>query len=263
MNTHDGQEIAAKREGASKVVLVTGGSRGIGAACAMLAAARGYAVAISYREDRAAADAVAQAVRQAGGRALALRADVSREPDVLAMFAAVDAEFGRLDALVNNAGVVAPASRVVDYDVERMRRVFDTNVLGSFLCAREAIRRMSTRAGGAGGVIVNISSVAAKLGSPNEYVDYAASKGAIDSMTIGLPKEVATEGVRVNAVRPGLILTEIHASGGEPDRVERLRHLVPMQRGGTAEEIATAVLWLISDEASYVTGALLDVGGGR
>ncbi|HEY5634016.1 MAG TPA: SDR family oxidoreductase [Burkholderiaceae bacterium] len=249
--------------GAAKALLVTGGSRGIGAACALRAAARGYAVAISYRDNRAAADAVTRSIERAGGRAIAIRADVSIEEDVVAMFRAVDAEFGRLHALVNNAGVVAPAQRVADYDVARMRRVFDTNVLGSFLCAREAVRRMSTRLGGAGGAVVNISSVAARLGAPNEYVDYAASKGAIDSMTIGLAKEVATEGVRVNAVRPGLILTEIHASGGEPGRVERLRHLVPMQRGGTAEEIAAAVLWLISDEASYVTGALLDVGGGR
>ena len=256
---------AKRRSGKStaKVVLITGGSRGIGAACALLAAARGYAVAISYRDNRAAADAVTRSIERAGGRAIAVRADVASEDDVVAMFGAVDAEFGRLDALVNNAGVVAPAQRVADYDVERMRRVFDTNVLGSFLCAREAVRRMSTRHGGTGGAVVNISSVAARLGSPNEYVDYAASKGAIDSMTIGLAKEVATEGVRVNAVRPGLILTEIHASGGEPDRVERLRHVVPMQRGGTADEIAAAVLWLISDEASYVTGTLLDVGGGR
>ncbi len=247
----------------SKVVLVTGASRGIGAACALLAAERGHRVAVGYRDDRAAADEVVRAIGQAGGHAVALRADVSREADVLALFAAIDAEFGRLDALVNNAGVLAPASAVADYTLERMRRIFDVNVLGSFLCAREAIRRMSTRLGGAGGAIVNLSSVAAKLGSPNEYVDYAASKGAIDSMTIGLAKEVAPEGVRVNAVRPGLILTEIHASGGAPDRVERLRHLVPMQRGGTAEEVASAVLWLISDEASYVSGALLDVGGGR
>ena len=206
---------------------------------------------------------MAQAIRQSGGRALALRADVSREPDVLAMFAAVDAEFGRLDALVNNAGVVAPASRVVDYDVERMRRVFDTNVLGSFLCAREAIRRMSTRSGGAGGVIVNISSVAAKLGSPNEYVDYAASKGALETMTVGLARELSGDGIRVNAVRPGLVHTDIHASGGEPNRIERLRDSIPMKRGGQPEEVARAILWLLSDEASYSTGAILDVTGGR
>ncbi len=246
-----------------KVALVTGGSRGIGAACAVLAARRGYAVAVSYREDRAAAGGVVRSIEQAGGTAIAIPADVASEAEVVAMFATVDRELGRVTALVNNAGIVAPARRVDQYDFERLQRVFATNVIGSFLCAREAIRRMSTRHGGGGGGIVNMSSAAARLGAPNEYVDYAASKGAIDTMTIGLAKELAAEGIRVNAIRPGLIYTDIHASGGEPGRVERLKEMVPMRRGGTPEEVANAVLWLLSDEASYLTGALIDVSGGR
>lgn len=246
-----------------RIALITGGSRGIGAACALLAAQRGWAVAISYRDNRAAAGGVVRAIEQANGRAIAVRADVASEADVLAMFATVDRELGRLGALVNNAGVIAPVRRLEQFDVARLQRVFATNVIGSFLCAREAIRRMSTRHGGAGGSIVNVSSAAARLGSPNEFVDYAASKGAIDTMTIGLAKEVATEGIRVNAVRPGLIYTDIHASGGEPGRVERLKEMVPMRRGGTPEEVAAPVLWLMSDEASYLTGTVIDVSGGR
>lgn len=246
-----------------RIALITGGSRGIGAACALLAAQRGWAVAITYRDDRAAAGGVVRAIEQQGGRAIAVRADVASETDVLATFVTVDRELGRLDALVNNAGVIAPVRRVEQFDLERLQRVFATNVIGSFLCAREAIRRMSTRHGGAGGSIVNVSSAAARLGSPNEFVDYAASKGAVDTMTVGLAKEVATEGIRVNAVRPGLIYTDIHASGGEPGRVERLKEMVPMRRGGTPEEVAAPVLWLMSDEASYLTGAVIDVSGGR
>jgi NAD(P)-dependent dehydrogenase (short-subunit alcohol dehydrogenase family) len=253
----------ATRNVPSKVTLITGGGRGIGAACALLAAQRGHAVAVSYRDNKGAAGGVVRAIEQSGGRAIAIRADVASESDVLEMFAAVDGELGRVTALVNNAGIVAPARRVDQYDLDRLQRMFATNVIGSFLCAREAVRRMSTRYGGAGGAIVNVSSAASRLGSPNEYVDYAASKGAVDTMTIGLAKEVAAEGIRVNAIRPGLIYTDIHASGGESGRVERLKDMVPMRRGGTPEEVANAVLWLMSDEASYLTGALVDVSGGR
>jgi len=245
------------------VMLITGGSRGIGAATAQLAARGGWRVMLSYRDDRRAADQVVSSIVAAGGRASAVQADVGREDDVLAMFGTLDAQGGRLGALVNNAGIVAPAARVDAFDLARMERVFRTNVIGSFLCAREAVRRMSSRHGGRGGAIVNLSSVAARLGSPAEYVDYAASKGAIDTMTVGLAKEVATEGIRVNAVRPGLILTEIHASGGDAGRVERLLGQVPMRRAGTADEVARSIVWLCSGEAGYVTGTLLDVGGGR
>jgi NAD(P)-dependent dehydrogenase (short-subunit alcohol dehydrogenase family) len=244
-------------------VIITGGSRGIGAACAVRAARAGYAVVASYRDDAHAAAAVVSAIEREGGRALALRADVAEASDVAQLFDAADRAFGPLTALVNNAGITAPSSRVDEMDVARLTRMFATNVIGSFLCAREAVRRMSTRHGGPGGAIVNLSSAAARLGSPGEYVDYAASKGAIDTFTLGLAKEVAAEGIRVNAVRPGLIHTDIHAAAGQPGRVERLQSTVPMQRGGTADEVAAAVLWLLSAEASYVTGTLLDVAGGR
>ncbi|MCW5609448.1 MAG: SDR family oxidoreductase [Rubrivivax sp.] len=246
-----------------RILLVTGGSRGIGAATARLAAARGWDVAINYTRDAAAAEHVAADVRAAGRRALLLQADVADEAQVLAMFARLDAEWGRLAGLVNNAGVVDVAQRVDEMSAARIRRMFEINVFGSLWCAREAVRRMSTRHGGSGGAIVNLSSVAAKLGAPAQYVDYAAAKGAIDTFTLGLAREVAAEGVRVNAVRPGVIATEIHASGGQPDRAERLAPQVPMQRPGSAEEVAEAVLWLLSDAASYTTGAVLDVGGGR
>ena len=247
----------------SPVVLITGGSRGIGAATALAAARAGYAVALSFQTDGQAAQSVVRAIEVLGGQALAIQADVAQEDSVLAMFAAVDAAWGRLDALVNNAGVVDVASRVDAMSVARLRRMFDTNVLGSFVCAREAVLRMSTRHGGRGGSIVNVSSAAARLGSPGQYVDYAASKGAIDTFTVGLSKEVAAEGIRVNAVRPGIIDTEIHASGGEPDRAQLLGAQVPMQRPGSADEVAQAIVWLLGPHASYTTGTLLDVSGGR
>ncbi|WP_211441696.1 SDR family oxidoreductase [Collimonas humicola] len=245
------------------VMIVTGGGRGIGAATALLAAARGYAVCVNYVHSRSAAESVAAAIRGSGGEALAVAGDVAVEADVMALFQAVDGQLGKVTALVNNAGILERQMRVEEMDVARLQRVLNTNVVGSFLCAREAVRRMSTRFGGEGGAIVNLSSMAAKLGGPGEYVDYAASKGAIDAMTIGLAKEVADQGIRVNAVRPGVIYTEIHASGGEPDRVERVKDSVPMRRGGSAEEVARAVLWLLSEEASYCTGTIIDVSGGR
>jgi NAD(P)-dependent dehydrogenase (short-subunit alcohol dehydrogenase family) len=247
----------------SKVLLVTGGGRGIGAATALWAACQGYAVAVNYRSDADSARSVVQRIVSGGGRALAVQADVAQESQVLAMFARIDAELGPMGALVNSAGVVDMPARVDGMDVARLRRMFDTNILGSFLCAREAVLRMSTRHGGKGGAIVNLSSVAARLGSPAQYVDYAASKGAIDSFTLGLAREVAGEGIRVNAVRPGIIDTDIHASGGLPDRVAQAAAQIPMQRGGTADEVAQAIVWLLSEAASYTTGALLDVGGGR
>ncbi|TGQ43807.1 MULTISPECIES: SDR family oxidoreductase [unclassified Mesorhizobium] len=246
-----------------KVLLVTGGGRGIGAATCRLAARAGYRVAVNYASNEAAATALVEAIAQAGGEALAIKGDVGSEADVLSMFETIDRAFGPLDALANNAGVVDQRARVDEMSAARLERMMRINVIGSMLCAREAVKRMSTRHGGKGGAIVNISSIAARLGGPGEYVDYAASKGAIDSFTIGLAREVAGEGIRVNAISPGIIDTEIHASGGQPDRIERMRRVVPMQRAGTAEEIAAAALWLLSDEASYTTGANLEVGGGR
>ncbi len=247
----------------NKALLVTGGSRGIGAATALLAARSGWSVAVNYAANSLAADEVVRAIRADGGTAMAVQADVADEAQVLTMFQKIDAKFGPLSGLVNNAGVVDVSARVDEMGVARWRRMFDINVIGSMLCAREAVRRMSTRHGGQGGAIVNVSSAASRLGSPGQYVDYAAAKGAIDAFTIGLAKEVAAEGVRVNAVRPGLIDTDIHASGGLPDRVKDLQHLVPMQRGGTAEEVAQSIVWLLSDAASYTTMSLLDVSGGR
>lgn len=245
------------------VLMVTGGGRGIGAATARLAARRGYAVCINYLRNRAAAEGVAQEIRDGGGQAIALAGDVAVEKDVVDLFQGCDRALGPLTAVVNNAGIVERQSRVEAMDAARLQRMFATNVIGAFLCAREAIRRMSTKHGGKGGAIVNISSGAARLGSPGEYVDYAASKGAIDTMTLGLAKELAEDGIRVNCVRPGFVHTDIHASGGEPNRIERLRDSIPMKRGGDPEEVARAVLWLLSDEASYCTGAILDVTGGR
>jgi NAD(P)-dependent dehydrogenase (short-subunit alcohol dehydrogenase family) len=244
-------------------LLITGGSRGIGAATALLAAQRGYAVAVNYTSHAEAANEVVRQIRASGGNAIAVQADVAEEAQVLAMFATIDAQLGRLTALVNNAGVVDVAARVEEMSVARLKRMFDINVLGSFLCAREAVKRMSTRHGGLGGAIVNVSSVAARLGGAGQYVDYAASKGAIDTLTVGLAKEVALEGIRVNAVRPGIIETEIHASGGQPERAQQMAPMVPMQRAGSALEVAQTIVWLLSAQASYTTGSLLDVTGGR
>jgi len=247
----------------ARVLMVTGASRGIGAATARLAAKAGYGVCVNYVRSREAAEAVASEARAAGAKAVAIQADVGEEAEVVRLFEECDRALGRITALVNNAGILEPHMRVENMDAARLQRVITTNIVGSFLCAREAVKRMSTRHGGQGGSIVNISSAAARLGAPNEYVDYAASKGAIDSMTLGLSKEVAEEGIRVNAVRPGPIHTDIHASGGEPNRIERIKGAIPMKRGGSPEEVANAILWLLSDEASYTTGALLDVAGGR
>ncbi len=245
------------------IMLITGGSRGIGAATALLAAERGWQVAISYLGNASAADAVVAQIRNNGGNALAVQADVGVDEDVQRLFKTVDDKLGRLSSLVNNAGMLELQTRLDQMDLARWQRVFSANVFGSFLCAKQAVLRMSTRHGGHGGTIVNVSSAAARIGSPNEFIDYAAAKGAVDSMTIGLAKEVAAEGVRVNAVRPGLIYTDIHASAGEPGRVDRAKAGVPMQRGGTAAEVAEAIMWLTSGHSSYVTGTLLDVTGGR
>jgi NAD(P)-dependent dehydrogenase (short-subunit alcohol dehydrogenase family) len=245
-----------------KVAVITGGSRGIGRATAIAAAARGFRVVVGYASNQKAADEVVAQIEAKNGKAIAVKCDVGSEADILALFKAADA-FGTLGALVNNAGIVGPSMRVEEMSAERIQRMLAVNVTGSFLCAREAVKRMSTRHGGKGGVIINISSVAAKLASANTYVDYAASKAAIDTFTVGLGQEVAAEGIRVAAIRPGLIDTEIHASGGEPDRAHRLAHMVPMKRIGTADEIANAIVWLLSDEASYVTSSILDVSGGR
>jgi NAD(P)-dependent dehydrogenase (short-subunit alcohol dehydrogenase family) len=245
-----------------KVAVITGGSRGIGRAAALAAATRGYRIVVGYASNEAAAKDTVAAIEAKNGKAIAVKCDVGREHDILELFKAAD-KFGTLGALINNAGIVGPTTRVDQMSAERIERLMAVNVTGSILCAREAVKRMSTRHGGKGGVIVNLSSVAAKLGSPNTYVDYAASKGAIDSFTIGLAQEVASEGIRVAAIRPGLIDTDIHASGGEPDRAHRLAGTVPMKRVGSAAEIANAIVWLLSDEASYVTSAILDVSGGR
>lgn len=247
----------------AEVILITGASRGIGAATALLAAQRGYAVCVNFRVDRAAAEQVVHAIEAAGGRASAVAADVSKECDVERLFETCDRELGPVSALVNNAGILDRQMRVADMDIARIHRIFATNVFGSFLCAREAVRRMSTKRGGRGGAIVNVSSGASRLGAPGEYVDYAASKGALDTFTVGLAKEVADEGIRVNAVRPGFIYTDIHASGGEPGRVDRVKNFVPMRRGGTPEEVAHAILWLLSPAASFTTGSFLEVTGGH
>ena len=246
-----------------KVMLITGASRGIGAATARLAAAQGYALCLNFRERQDAAEQLVQELQDSGARAIAVEADIANEAQVAKLFATLDNTFGQLDVLVNNAGMIGRQARLDTMDEARLQRVFAVNVFGSFYCAREAVKRMSTRYGGRGGAIVNVSSIAAKLGAPNEYVDYAAAKGAIDSMTLGLAKEVAAEGIRVNGVRPGVIETDIHASGGEPGRVARLQASVPLGRGGQPQEVAQSIIWLASDKASYISGAILDVSGGR
>jgi len=245
------------------VTIVTGASRGIGAATARLAGQRGHAVCVNYRSDAAAAQRVVDEILGAGGAAIAVQGNVAVEADVARMFDAARDRLGAITGVVVNAGILEQGMRLDEMEVARVERVFATNVIGAFLCAREAVRRMSTRHGGSGGAIVNVSSAAARLGSPGEYIDYAASKGAMDTMTTGLAREVAQEGIRVNAVRPGVIRTGIHASGGEPNRVERVKEAVPMRRGGEPEEVARAILWLLSEDASYCTGAFIDVSGGR
>ena len=245
------------------VLIVTGGSRGIGAATALIAGRNGYAVCVNYLKNEEAAEKIVNEINSNGGRAIAVCADISLEEEVVDLFQTVDVQLGTVSALVNNAGILETQMRIADMDAARLNRVFLTNIAGPFLCAREAVKRMSRKNGGNGGAIVNVSSAAARLGSPGEYVDYAASKGAIDTFTIGLAREVAEEGIRVNAVRPGIIDTDIHASGGEPGRVDRIKGTIPMKRGGSPEEVARAIMWLLSGESSYTTGALLDVSGGR
>ena len=246
-----------------EVLIITGASRGIGAATARIAGRSGYAVCVNYLKNKAAAMQIVEEIKADGGRALALGADISQEDEVMELFRTVDDKLGKISALVNNAGILETQMRIEQMDAARLNRVFKTNITGSFLCAREAVKRMSTTNGGKGGAIVNVSSAAARLGSAGEYVDYAASKGAIDTFTRGLAQEVAEEGIRVNAVRPGVIDTDIHASGGEPGRVERVKASVPMKRGGSADEVAKAIMWLLSSESSYTTGSLLEVSGGR
>ncbi len=253
-----GKTIALK-----KIALITGASRGIGAASALAAAKLGFDIALNYANNQQAAQEVAEQVRALGRNAVVLQADIGNQAEVLQLFSNVDEQLGTITALINNAGILENSSRLDAMSVERWERVFRTNVFGCFMCAKEAVKRMSSLYGGQGGSIVNISSVAARMGSPFEYVDYAASKGAVDTMTMGLAKEVAAEGIRVNAVRPGLIYTDIHASGGEPDRVDRLSALIPMKRGGSAQEVADVVAWLLSDQSAYVTGTTIDVSGGR
>jgi len=247
----------------NKVLVITGGSRGIGAATALLAATRGYDVCINYHKNQAAADAVVCEIKANGGKAIAVAADVSLESDVINLFKIIDDQLGPISALVNNAGILEKQVRVEDIDSARLHRIFAANVVGSFLCAREAVKRMSTKHGGHGGAIVNVSSAASRLGSAGEYVDYAASKGAIDTLTIGLSREVAEEGIRVNAVRPAFIYTDMHADGGEPERVDRIKESLPMKRGGQPAEVANAIVWLLSDEASYTTGTFIDLAGGK
>jgi len=246
----------------ARTLIITGAGRGIGAATAKLAAAQGFQVAVNYLRDVQAAEQVVRSIRAAGGTALPFQADVCSEPEVVAMFEAVDAALGRPTALVNNAATLEPQMRLDAMDAARLHRLFATNVLGTMLCSREAVRRMSSRFGGSGGAIVNVSSAAARSGSPGEYIDYAATKGAVETLTVGLAKEVATEGIRVNGVRPGFIYTDLHAKGGEPDRVDRVKHSTSMKRGGRPEEVAAAILWLLSNEASYVTGTFIEVSGG-
>lgn len=247
----------------NKVLIVTGGSRGIGAATAKLAATQGYAVCVNYLHNQQAADAVVAEIQASGGLAIAMQADLSVEAEIVALFERVDQELGALTALVNNAGILEQQSSLLDMDQCRLQRVFAANVIGPMLCAREAVKRISVKLGGKGGAIVNVSSVASRLGASGEYIDYAASKGALDSFTIGLSKEVADQGIRVNSVRPGFIYTDIHASGGEPGRVDRIKDAIPMKRGGQPEEVAQAILWLLSEQASYATGTFIDLAGGR
>lgn len=246
-----------------KTMLITGASRGIGAATAVLAAANGFAVAVNYHKNRQAADEVVAGIKAKGGTAVAIQADISKEEDVLKLFSETDRLFGSLHSLINNAGILERQMRLEEMDVSRLNRIFTANITGQFICAREAIKRMSVKYGGQGGTIVNVSSIAAKTGAPNEYIDYAASKGAIDAFTIGLSKEVAGEGIRVNGVRPAFIYTDIHADGGEPGRIERIKDSIPMKRGGLAKEVAEAILWLASEKSSYSTGTFVDVAGGR